>query len=107
MPKEVPVLSRRDAIDLALDTFGGNAAELQILMACAEKPTAPSDLAARGVSLGRLAYFFRSLTEAGLLRQTRRKQVRGAIKTYHTATPRGRKIVKQLGLAEDGADASS
>lgn len=99
-------LTRQGAIELALQTFGGNEIELQILLACLVEPTSPSDLADGRVTLARMAYFFGRMRNGKLVRVTRKEQVRGAVKTYHAITPKGRKVLAQLGLPEDD-DASS
>lgn len=96
-------LGRREAIDLALETFGGHALALQILIACATGPTAAVDVADGRRSLGVISYHFRTLHKARLLKVRRRERVRGAIKTYYTATARGEKVLRQLGLPEDAS----
>ena len=99
-------LGRHEAILLALETFGGNAIALRILLACSVEPTAPRDID-HGQSLGVAAYHFREMHKAKLIKVVRKERRRGAIKTYYTATARARKVLAQLGLPEESEDASS
>jgi DNA-binding transcriptional ArsR family regulator len=98
-------MSRKDRTDkheelaAALAALG-HATRLHIALALRDGESSPRTVAEQldGQSLSAVSHHFRALSRADVIRETRTRQVRGAVEHFYVLTPTAIELLFRLGL---------
>lgn len=91
-------LPRDEALARAIEAFGGNPVQFEMLRSAEAQPIAASHFATDRKRISRAAYHMGQLRDRGFIRQSRQEQRRGATITFYAITAKGRKLLRELGV---------